>query len=904
MKALLMLFLLCIGGISGMSAQTATFSFNDADFITTTMGLDLPENNKGSNIGTSTCSVGEVTMSTTDATTPTRLWYNKGEYELRVYKNGGTLTFKVPDNYVITKIEGNFTKGAGNLSVSDGTWTVSGTSGTWEGSSTSVVFSATGTSQLSTMTITYSATSGLPSPDHTFSASEVTLKQGETTFTAPTLTSASGFDGELTYSSDNTDVATVNSSTGVVTLVGGAGTATITAHSDETSNFAEGSASYTITVIPAFSSLAALKTQITTDASSSAKEYYVTLTNAVVNYVNGSYAYIEEGETGIVYYSSSHALEAGNVLNGTMKVSGMVYNGLAEITSLDATEGTITTGGTITTTSATIAELNASPSTYDSRRVKISGATVTTAQSGSTATLTQNGETLTVYTTSTFSSLGTANNVVDVVGYLYYYNSSLQFRVWEEPTLVSGKVDPALSFSATTATANVGETFTAPTLTNEYGVAVTYSSSNEAVATVDANTGAVTIVAAGTSTITATSEATDNYLAGEASYTLTVVDPTAVYYYKKVTRQSDIVAGGVYLIASPNVDYFAGEQAGSSNKYRSVVAATEDMTLTGGLLKINQSSVNVSSAPYEVTLEESETTGTYSLKILGSEGTDAYLIHTAGNNVKEGDSGADGSLWTLTYNSEDGTVAVMNTYDTSDWYLRYNESASRFATYVSTSTIQASPVLYRRIESVGQLTIATEEGYATYYTDQNFEMPVGVTGTTITGVDTDGNLTADWGYTEGAEVPANTALLVKGTKGTYYYAILDNVTATTPEDNLLHGYTTATQIPEDNTKRFYKLTYSDGDTKVLGFYWGAAEGGSFTCSANKAYLALTQTQSAQAKGFSFDADGQITSISAVQQTPSATDAAVYTLTGVRLNGNANTLPKGLYIVNGKKVMVK
>lgn len=83
------------------------------------------------------------------------------------------------------------------------------------------------------------------------------------------------------------------------------------------------------------------------------------------------------------------------------------------------------------------------------------------------------------------------------------------------------KKDAGLSFSETTATAKVGESFTAPTLNNPNNLKVSYKSSVESVATVDAN-GAVTIKAAGTTTITASSEETDVYAAGSASYELTV----------------------------------------------------------------------------------------------------------------------------------------------------------------------------------------------------------------------------------------------------------------------------------------------------------------------------------------------------------------------------------------------
>ena len=91
---------------------------------------------------------------------------------------------------------------------------------------------------------------------------------------------------------------------------------------------------------------------------------------------------------------------------------------------------------------------------------------------------------------------------------------------WEEAPVV---LQPAaLAFSAATATATIGEQFTAPVLTKATDAAVVYSSGNTAVATVDAATGAVTLVAAGQAVITAKAEATATYEAGTASYTLTV----------------------------------------------------------------------------------------------------------------------------------------------------------------------------------------------------------------------------------------------------------------------------------------------------------------------------------------------------------------------------------------------
>ena len=87
----------------------------------------------------------------------------------------------------------------------------------------------------------------------------------------------------------------------------------------------------------------------------------------------------------------------------------------------------------------------------------------------------------------------------------------------EQPTLTPRN----LTFSETTATATLGQAFTAPTLSG-VTTGVTYSSSNTAVATVDASTGDVTLVSAGTTTITASAPATTQYEAGDATYTLTV----------------------------------------------------------------------------------------------------------------------------------------------------------------------------------------------------------------------------------------------------------------------------------------------------------------------------------------------------------------------------------------------
>ena len=98
------------------------------------------------------------------------------------------------------------------------------------------------------------------------------------------------------------------------------------------------------------------------------------------------------------------------------------------------------------------------------------------------------------------------------------------------------KADVTLAFSKESVTVTGIAEVEEPTLTATSGeaavegLAITYSSSNTAVATVDETTGAVTIVAYGTAIITATFAGDDNYNAATATYTIMVDNPDKTYY--------------------------------------------------------------------------------------------------------------------------------------------------------------------------------------------------------------------------------------------------------------------------------------------------------------------------------------------------------------------------------------
>jgi hypothetical protein len=136
-------------------------------------------------------------------------------------------------------------------------------------------------------------------------------------------------------------------------------------------------------------------------------------------------------------------------------------------------------------------------------------------------------------------------------------------------------------------------------------------------------------------------------------------------------------------------------------------------------------------------------------------------------------------------------------------------------------------------------------------------------------------------------VPANTGLLLKGSEGTATIPVVGS-SATSVTDNILEGVTVDTPIAAEAG---WVLMASPS----LGFY---QNGAAFTVGANTAYIPVAKLAvPASARAF-FSLDDETNGINAV-----ATDVMngkYYNLSGQRVAAPQ----KGLYIVNGKKVVVK
>lgn len=205
-------------------------------------------------------------------------------------------------------------------------------------------------------------------------------------------------------------------------------------------------------------------------------------------------------------------------------------------------------------------------------------------------------------------------------------------------------------------------------------------------------------------------------------------------------------------------------------------------------------------------------------------------------------------------------------------------------------------------QALASINVKTTEGYATYYNDKlGVTIPEGIDAKC--GVITDvnnGALTIDYRYAAGAEIFAGNAVLVKAGKAMQIPLIVSKHTKKVVAENMLKGQATTGKFTADPDYKYYKLAYNNYSTKEgLGFYFGAENGGAFTVPAGMAYLAVPRSMAVKC----FLLDGSATGIEGIEagQTAEAVKT-VYTLDGRKVE--AQKLPKGIYIVNGKKVIVK
>lgn len=739
-------------------------------------------------------------------------------------------------------------------------------------------------------------------------------------------------------------------------------------------NSSEASATYT--KIYALNGLAELRAKIREDnvtSQKNAKEYIVSLNNAVVTKVSDNKAFIEENGTGIQYFNYDNSFKEGQVINGTATVKGFMYSNWAELTSIEG-DITITDGGAVAPTEVTLEELTNNYDKYESRLVKVTAAEVTSAFNIQNGEISQNGFKFAVRANDESISM-TLGETIDIIGVPGIYFDTKQLNVFSQDDITKDENAKTFSWTATSAEIDInnGDITALPTLTNTYEGAVNYDSSNKDVATIGETDGQITIVGAGTTTITATLASdpevkssyeltvtvnkttatlefeqssytvnfgemitlkavsnnpgaqitysategdwvideesgeflagttagsvtvtatlaeSDKYTGATATCTVNIVDPNQ-QVYKKVTSQEDITDGDTYLIISEEYNKALSEINVSDTRGIAV-----DVTIADDIYS-NQA--NAEGLPYEYTISATGD-GKYSIK-----STQGYLAIIKGDktDLTVSETETENCHWTITY--QDGKVLLKG--NAGGRILGYNshEDANCFRYYDPKSYNNIT--LYKKVTSTTGSFSITDAGFATYYTDKAFVMPENVQGGIVTKANKEtSQLTISYNYQPGTVVPAKTPIVLKGEKGDYTVNYTTSE-ETAPAGNMLYGAANVDAdgmtFVEGTNVKYYKLAL--GNDGKCGFYWGATDGAAFEYTANRAFLAIDITDASQApEGFSLDGDGGTTDIDGVMN-GNDDSQKIYTVTGVYAGKSLDKLPKGIYIVGGKKVAVK
>jgi len=330
--------------------------------------------------------------------------------------------------------------------------------------------------------------------------------------------------------------------------------------------------------------------------------------------------------------------------------------------------------------------------------------------------------------------------------------------------------------------------------------------------------------------------------------------------YTLVTDASTLADGDVIILV--NEDYGKAISAQSGN-YRSVV----DVTITDHAI------TSVPATVATLTLEGSEDAWYF-------HASDGYLYASSksSNNMGTEADKDDNAKATISID-EDGKATIEFQGSNTRNNIRYNDNSGsnqRFSCYASTSSVSDMPMIYRQnVATSFDITIGDAK-WRTMVSSKNVTLPAGLTAYIVTA-----SSASSATLTAVSKVKANTAVLLNGNAGDY--------TLTVTEDEVTYSETNLLQVSTESTGNgVYVLANKDG----VGFYkW---TGGSL--GAGRVYLPAPAAGAREFLSFDFE---ETTGINNVENSKLNVEG-FYNLAGQRVAQPT----KGLYIVNGKKVIIK
>lgn len=343
-------------------------------------------------------------------------------------------------------------------------------------------------------------------------------------------------------------------------------------------------------------------------------------------------------------------------------------------------------------------------------------------------------------------------------------------------------------------------------------------------------------------------------------------------YFEKVTDVSTLENGDAILVVCENHNLAMSTEQNANNRGQVSISLSNNATYV--------TSADVQKFVLVKTMEKLKDTDTDTDVFYFYTGSGyLYASSSSSNNLKTEETPDDNNNARAIISISNGDATIKFSGTNSHNLLKHNNSSKIFSCYASG---QESVQIYKEVPHSESIVIS-EVGYATYCSSAALDF-TGITTLTAYTASKDNNTNAIIFNKVEGKVPANTGLLVSGeTTNVPVCASAD------PVDNLLVGVTTET-VKDANTI-FVLMNGSKG----IGFYKNS---NAFTLRANSAYLPAEAVGTAGARAF-IGFDDETTGIAEVN-TQKEDAKRMFDLQGRKVTKAA----KGLYIVDGRKVVVK
>lgn len=619
----------------------------------------------------------------------------------------------------------------------------------------------------------------------------------------------------------------------------------------------QAAAPVTYTTIPAIFDAA-------TAAGSTGTNVNVTFGDWVVSGVSGSNVYVTDNNgNGFIIYKSDHGFTVNNKLSGTVFETPLkLYNGSAEFTNLtNSTTGLeVANDGSITViTDKTIADLGGVNT----------GAVITLSNLTYDGTVLSDGTNTIKPYNSLYSEMSfTSGKTYNVTGVYLNYGSTKEILprsaadieevVNDDPVISVENVTLAYDATEGEITYTIGNVVEGGELTasvtsgdwlilGEIGASpITF--------TCEANTGAErTATVTLTYTYNTNETVTKDVSITQAAY----VAPITGVKYVKVTSTNDITDGQYLIVYEDGSVAFNG--------------GLETLDAVGNTIQvtINDSKISATAGTAAAEFTIDVTAGTL------KSASGLYIGKTANSNGLDASSE---TVYTNTFSVDTEGNAVITA--SGNCILRYNSASDqiRFRYYKSG---QKAIQLYKKVETV---TVGSA-GYTTYVTKNNVAIPEGVKVYIVTAI----NESSIHMEPVTSTIPANEPIIVNASSGEYGFPIAES--ATDISGNLLLA--SDGNVTGDGSTIYALGVGKEGDAAgKVGFY--RVKSGA-KVPAGKAYL----NTSDGAKDFlNFDF-GETDGIGQIEMGQTS-NAEIYNLSGQRVN----KAQKGIYIVNGKKIVIR